>query len=185
MQALVEVVVEGRLPDFSVQEIAERAGVSHRTIYRHFPSRDDLLAGLMEWVEESMVELGAPFSADDTGELIAASAANFRLFDALSEKIEAMTRFSLGTGIEPVRRRGRTDMFTSLVDEELADLEPEQRQMVAGLIRLLTGTRAWLVLRQDGVTPPDQVGETLQWATATLLEAARSGNTPFPGSTGA
>lgn len=34
---MVEVILEGGLPGFSVQEVADRAGVSHRTVYRHFP----------------------------------------------------------------------------------------------------------------------------------------------------
>ena len=29
--------------DFTMQEVADRAGVSHRTLYRHFPSRQDLI----------------------------------------------------------------------------------------------------------------------------------------------
>ena len=43
VDALVEQVWEERLTDFSVPKVAKRAGVSTRTVYRHFPTRDDLL----------------------------------------------------------------------------------------------------------------------------------------------
>ena len=32
LAALVEVILEGGLPGFSVQEVADRAGISHRTV---------------------------------------------------------------------------------------------------------------------------------------------------------
>lgn len=178
MRALVEVVRDGGLPDFSVQEVAERAGVSHRTVYRHYPSRDDLLAGLMTWVEEQMVELGAPFSADDAAELLAAADANFDVFDRLADEVEAMTRFSLSTGTEPATRQDRTAMFARLVEDELCDLDDEQARAVAGVVRLLTSSRAWLVLRQDGITAPEHVSAALPWAVRVLLDAARRGDAP-------
>lgn len=36
-------------PDVSLDEVARRAGVGVATLYRRFPSKDDLLAAIMEW----------------------------------------------------------------------------------------------------------------------------------------
>lgn len=178
LQALVEVITEGGLADFSIQQVADRAGVSHRTVYRHYPSRDALLEGLMEWVEDQMVELGGRFTVDDAADLAEAARGNLAVFDALSEGVEAMTRFSLGTGLEAGRRTERTELFTRVVEAELEGVDPAVVQAVAGLIRLLISSRAWLVLRQDGVTPPEHVAPVLSWALETLLEAVRSGRGP-------
>jgi AcrR family transcriptional regulator len=41
-------VVLGRQPDASVEEIAAEAGVTRQTVYAHFPSRDALVAALVE-----------------------------------------------------------------------------------------------------------------------------------------
>ena len=40
------------LSDISVPEIARRSGVSLRTIYRYYPTRDELLAAAGEWLGE-------------------------------------------------------------------------------------------------------------------------------------
>jgi len=41
-------VVLGERPDASMEDIAATAGVTRQTVYAHFPSRDALIAGLVE-----------------------------------------------------------------------------------------------------------------------------------------
>ena len=41
--ALAEQVLDHGMVDFSIPRLAERAGVSVRTVYRYFPNREDLL----------------------------------------------------------------------------------------------------------------------------------------------
>lgn len=181
LQALVEIIIDGGLTSFSVQQVADRAGVSHRTVYRHFPGREDLLNGLMEWVEQDMVALGGRFSARDVEEFVAVTHANLGVFDALAEPVEAMTRFSLGTGIEPESRAERSATFAGIVESALPDADEEQRRMVAGVVRLLVSTRAWLVLRQDAVIARHETTDTVVWAVEVLLDAARAGRLPRSG----
>jgi AcrR family transcriptional regulator len=53
IDALVRVVLEEGVHSFSVATVAERAGISHRTVYRHFASREELLEGLSEAIESA------------------------------------------------------------------------------------------------------------------------------------
>ncbi|GAA3532021.1 TetR/AcrR family transcriptional regulator [Aeromicrobium panaciterrae] len=49
----------------SLDEIAKRAGVGPGTLYRHFPTRDDLLDALMrDWTERVVADAEAAVSAD-------------------------------------------------------------------------------------------------------------------------
>ena len=43
LDAVVRVVLDDGIHAFSVANVAKRAGVSHRTVYRHFASREELL----------------------------------------------------------------------------------------------------------------------------------------------
>jgi AcrR family transcriptional regulator len=56
-------------PDVSVHEIAERAGVGPATVFRRFPTKDDLMLAV---IERRVEEVGAIFKeelkADDPGE---------------------------------------------------------------------------------------------------------------------
>jgi TetR/AcrR family transcriptional regulator, cholesterol catabolism regulator len=50
IDAVVELVGEGRDEDMQMKEIAERAGVALGTVYRYFSSKDHLMAAaLVEW----------------------------------------------------------------------------------------------------------------------------------------
>jgi AcrR family transcriptional regulator len=178
LQALVEIVAQGDLPDFSVQQVADRAGVAHRTVYRHFPSREDLLSGLMAWVESRMVEAGGRFGEPDVVSLPDAARTNLRVFDQLAAAVEAVTRFSLATGAEPPQRRRRNQQFTEMVRRDVDGVDDEHTRAVAAVVRMLASTRAWLVLRQDGIVPDAHVAPTLEWAMETLLGAARDGSLP-------
>lgn len=56
LRALAEVVVAEGVAAMSVQQVADRAGITHRTVYRYFPDRQALLDGLGGWVQAQMQE---------------------------------------------------------------------------------------------------------------------------------
>lgn len=49
LEAAAVLVAEESLAQLSVDNIADRAGVSRRTFFAHFPSKDDLLAAVVEF----------------------------------------------------------------------------------------------------------------------------------------
>lgn len=56
-------------PDVSVHQIAERAGVGHATVFRRFPTKDDLMLAVIERrVEEIRSIFEEELKADDPGE---------------------------------------------------------------------------------------------------------------------
>src|SRR4030095_12883026 len=52
LDAMVDVIMETDGIGFSVQAVADRAGVSHRTIYNHFPTRESLCDAFSDYVDE-------------------------------------------------------------------------------------------------------------------------------------
>ena len=68
LDAAAEVfAVEG--PEASIDEIAKRAGVGHGTVFRRFPTKDDLMFAVIErHVEEMRALAKEALAADDPGE---------------------------------------------------------------------------------------------------------------------
>lgn len=80
--------------DVGVSEIAERAGVGRGTLFRNFPSKDDLIAAIVvERMRESVARGRAMLSAPDPGEAlfelidqsVGRQATDRALFDAMAE----------------------------------------------------------------------------------------------------
>lgn len=49
MEAVEQLILEGRIHNFTIHEVAERANVSYGSVYRHYASREALLEGLRNW----------------------------------------------------------------------------------------------------------------------------------------
>ena len=110
VRAVADVVAEGRLADFSVQEIADRAGVSYRTVYRHFPDRDALFDGLMAWLEERMVDRGGVRDPRDAHEITQGLGPNFEVMEQNASLMDAFVRLRVAQG-PPEGTQRRTGAF--------------------------------------------------------------------------
>ena len=78
LEALGEQILRSRPGGFSLPEVAARAGVNVRTVYRHFGSRDRLADALQAWV----VRRVAPPLPGSLEELVELPPALFAVFDA-------------------------------------------------------------------------------------------------------
>lgn len=176
LESLAEIVAEGGLADFSVQVVADRSGVSHRTVYRHFPTRESMLNGLVEQVATAMAARGGPERVDDVDDLAEAVAVNFALFSELDPVASAAVRFSVGTAIENRDRQHRTDAVAAAV--ERLDLAPDDAHAAATVLRHLVSSRTWLLLRDAGLDP-DEATAAATWAITELVAALRDGRGPI------
>src|SRR6188474_1654380 len=58
LEAVAQEIAESGLTGFSIQGVADRAGVTHRTVYNHFPTRDALNDAFAEYVEQALYGRG-------------------------------------------------------------------------------------------------------------------------------
>src|SRR5262245_60328768 len=58
LEAMADVITETNGIAFSVQAVADRAGVTHRTIYNYFPTREALCEAFSEYVDELLAAAG-------------------------------------------------------------------------------------------------------------------------------
>lgn len=178
LAALAEVVLDGGLPDFSVQGVADRCGISHRTVYRHFPTRESMLDGLVEQMAEAMAAAGGAAEVETVDDLPPAVARNFALFTDHEALAKAAVRFSVGTATENEDRRERTDAVATAVGA--LGLDDADAHVVTGLLRHLSSSRTWLLLREAGLDG-DETTTAAAWAIATLVDAIREGRGPSTG----
>jgi len=162
LRALGEQILKSRPGEFSLPEVAERAGVSVRTVYRHFGSREALIEALQEYA----VRRGTPPPPTTLDELIALPPVLFASFDAHAPWVEAMLRAGAGSAIRSAGKPARIALFKALTAPMVAGLPEAEAVATQALVKHLVSAETWLAMREDfgvdGPTAGRAVSRTLQ-----------------------
>lgn len=167
LRAAYAVAARERLTGFTVQQVAEEAGISKGLVFFYFQSRDRLLVALLEWM------LRATVPAPSGGASSTLPSARDRLLASLRSDIEALPRqrervelffdfWVMGTRHPDVRLRirraldGYRDAYRPLA-EDVVRAEPERYTGVSGadLAGVATGFVTGCALQ--AVMDPDRV----------------------------
>jgi AcrR family transcriptional regulator len=125
--------------------VALAAGVQERTVYRHFPTRSDLQAGLWSWILEHLTHVD--FSAKTTDELLSDMRQSFAGFDAGAPLIQAMLHSPEGLEVRLRQQAQRRLMFKAVADSAIPDAPANDRLAAAAALQVLYSAPAWDLLR--------------------------------------
>lgn len=169
-QALADLIIVGRIHDFTVQQVADEAGVSHRTVYRYFATREELLNAFSDWLDDLIAQAGGINMVAAAEDLPAAVVANFAVFDNLKNWMRAYVLTYLTT-TQPVKgRTGRSQEFRHLLAAYAPNLPAEEIDEGAMLIRHLASSLSWYALQEHFGLQGKQAGQAVAWAVETLLQ---------------
>ena len=141
--AALDQVAEGGYASAAVQTVAARAGVAVGTVYRHFPSKADLLAEVFRRASQReldvMAETARPDGRSPAERAGAAAEAFCRRALAGPVLAYALIAEPVDPAVESERlrlRRGYRDVFAGLLEEgvESGDLEPHDTATVAAAL---------------------------------------------------
>jgi AcrR family transcriptional regulator len=182
VEAVRQLVADGTTP--TVEQAAERAGISRTTAYRYFPSQASLLvAAHPEITTTSMLPERPP--ADVAARLDIVVARVTDLVRDTEEQQRTMLRLSLepqrGGHHELLLRQGRV---IGWLEEALAPLATEigddAVHSLAIAIRSAIGIEAYVWLTDIAGVPPDDATALMAWNARSALLAARHGAFPPP-----
>jgi AcrR family transcriptional regulator len=177
LEALAEVIAEDGIYNFSVQQVADRAGVSHRTVYRHFPSREALINQFSDWLNQSMLERGAISEVSSTDEIAVAAEVNFSLWDEYPALVGELAKTYFVTGLRINDRDRRTQAFRALMTEAAPDADPQDVQRAFMIIRCLASSLTWTFFREQLDVDGREAGQAVAWAIEILIRDLKDRNT--------
>lgn len=153
-----------------MQDVADRAGVSVRTVYRAFPTRDDLFAGVLAAIKERFEQSAGPPPTTAVA-LQSSVAPSVRAVYELEPLYRAL--FATPAGRESHRRSAgaRRATVEAAFAEETAGLTAQQVQQFAALVHLVTSSRGVLFLKDYAGLDVDEASATVSWAVAALTAA--------------
>jgi AcrR family transcriptional regulator len=162
----------GAADGITFKAVAERAGVTEMTVYRHFPTRDDLLQGLWRHLNDAMGDdLGIPDSADA---LFAQHDKLFSGFDRIAPQIVASISTTQGREMRASLNKQRRKAFLAIVEDAAPHFGAAEKTAAASVLQLLHSAYAWDSLREQWGLNGKAAGKATKWAIEILLKDMRS-----------
>src|SRR5437588_3587350 len=100
--AVAELIERGDGEELTVPAVAEASGVSLRTIYRHYPTREELLEAAGRWIGDELLKHPYPQDLDEVADLYQEGA---RDFDEHPGLVRTLAFSQLGRHVRGYRRR--------------------------------------------------------------------------------
>lgn len=136
--------------DLSYADLADDVGVSPRTVYRHFPARDDLLIAVADHFA-SLLGVADAMPTDLPSLLEAAR----RVGRYLDRNPRAYRLFFRTPGFS---RSGGHERMRMIFDDPLDGLSDDQKRAAGAVLTLLTSPYAWDTLHDWGLTTDAALG---------------------------
>lgn len=170
VSALVE-LIEGDHPlEVSMAAVAERAGVSEPTLYRHFPTKRALFAALASQQFRTVTDGVAPTDLD---ELVDAVATVFSRAAAMQATVRWILAAPDPVRVPRVNTRARLDMLRLPLAAGIEDLSDSDAEHLLRGVLLLTSPMAWLYWSDYLGLDAAAAAETATWMIQQLVARDR------------
>ena len=177
LTAGAELLMERGDDGFAVQEVAKRAGLTHRTVYRYFATRRDLLAAIAHAVAP---EFGDDFEGvrsvrdwlSRVGDHLARTEANLALVRRVLAAALASDELVHGDD----RTRGRDAQRWEVFRAEFPNLGESEARRTFATLRHLTSSSSYLLYRLRFGMSPAEALDTIQAAASQLVGHAAARN---------
>ena len=165
--ALVEQVCETGRSDFSMNEVAKRAGVAVRTVYRHFPTRDDLLAAIDDHLMSSGSQPVLPRGPDDMPDHVRQL---FGFFEENADFVAASHLTGLGREVRALGRKRRSEAARDLTGWWMDGMTEREKRQTFAVFRTMFGSFTWLTLRNEFELSAEEAAEATSWVARLVIE---------------
>ncbi len=170
LDACEALLLELPVEDVTLPLVAQRAGVTKPTAYRHFPDTDALVAAFLEHLRGRIgMELSA-LVAVQPDELAHAVRHNYRKFD---ENARLLTRVMDSPSYDRARRARQVDRAALAAPTWGGDASDAALRERLGALYLLVTPAAWRWLRETWGLSGAGAARAATWAMETLVQAAK------------
>jgi AcrR family transcriptional regulator len=158
--------------ELTIPRIAERAGMSVRTVYRHFSSREELSDAFADWAERRyrLVLRSYPDTLEGVREL---APALYRSYEENATLVRAMLASNAARPLRLRTRRHRLDAVRKALADVTSAMSPEDRRRACAVVYLLVSAPAWQAMRDQWGLAGEDAGEAAAWAIRVLTDELR------------
>ena len=170
LAAVATLLEEAGFDDLTMPQVAEASGISLRTVYRYYPTRDQLFEAAGRWIGSELLGQGYPQSLDD----IADSFENgCREFDRHPGLVRALALSQIGHEVRAPRRGERLAAIRDALETEVGELPVKELRHAEAVLAYLHNMLAFTTLREEHGLAAGEVADALGWAIRTLVDDLR------------
>lgn len=170
LRAVAELIERDGATVVTMPQVAELSGVSLRTLYRYFPTREALLDGAGRWIGGELLQQGYPKSLDDVADSFQRAC---REFDDRPGLVRAMALSEVGREARSARREERLDAIRHALEQEVGALTAAEIRKAEAVLAYLHNMLAYTTLREEHHLSGEEIGDALGWAIRTLIADLR------------
>lgn len=167
----VDLLVEKRGEEISLEELAERAGLSTRTLFRFFGDKKSLSQELETYVESYVTNVAGNLqimTVEDFAEFA------FQVFDKYESLILAYLYTNFGQQSRIAFRKKLNTLLLEKIRAQIPSTSNKDEQHRVHLIITLISANLWNDLRNVYNQTGLEMGKSMKWAVGTLLRNLNS-----------
>jgi AcrR family transcriptional regulator len=169
LDAVIDLLADGR-SEVNHDAVAERTGISRRTIYRYFVDRQALLGAASTRVRELA---GAKVVFPDSERDLLDTHAIYTGFDRIAPIATLVRSTPQGRAMRLAQKDERQAKYIAATADAVKDLPPEDRLLATAMLQVLH-TTPWLEMRDHWDLTGEQIARATGWALRTLVADLRS-----------
>jgi AcrR family transcriptional regulator len=154
----------------TMPRVADVSGVSLRTLYRYYPTREQLLEAAGRWIGSELLGQGYPQTLEEVANSFEEGC---RQFDRHPGLVRALALSELGREVRGYRRGERVNAIRKALENEVGDLPEEELRRAEGVLAYLHNMLAYTTLREEHGLQGEEIGSALGWAIRTLVDDLR------------
>jgi len=170
LTAAVDVILEGSAGELSLRDVAQKAGVSAPTAYRHFATKQDLLDAVVAHIDRKMSIPPAIHSVED---FIAALPVIHRAFADNARLMRAYVRTRAATDLRHAGRANRARRVEAAARASFPDLPVEAVRALAPVLQLFSSSSGWEIWSEQWGLEGERAGHVAAWIVGAIRDAVK------------
>ena len=166
LDAAIALMAEDAEATLTIAATAARAGVTERTVYRHFLTRDALIEAVWPRMQARVQSPGFPRTARA---LVATPLSLFPNFDLNAGLVRASVHSAAGREVRQRSNAERQAAILACIADALPGLSPEAQRRRAAVAQLIDSAAGWAMMKDFWGFDGKQSGRAAAEAIAVLL----------------
>ncbi len=144
LESAIAVLEQGAFNSLTARAVAKKAGMSERTVFRYFPTRDEFLDAIAGEVNRILRMPAAPQSMD---ELLAMPRTLYQSFEPHAKLIRAIVHTEVFPRMKAGAAQERWVAIGKLLDRNFRRATPQARKIATVNIRFYLSANTWQYYR--------------------------------------